>query len=100
MNEFVLLPRVLVAVGAMALLPTAAPGRSDRPPSKAEAVFLSGPKAWALATTAHLTYHNGWRIDMLPPNRQADTTVAETRKILRDWWGSRAGWTCFGSSTG
>ena len=85
-NEFALLPRVLMVVGAMAVSPTAVPGRTDPPPPKAEPVISSGPKAWALATTAHLTYRNRWRIDMLAPKYRTDATLAETRQILRDWW--------------
>ena len=74
-----------MVVGAMAVSPTAVPGRTDPPPPKAEPVISSGPKAWALATTAHLTYRNGWRIDMLAPKYRTDSTLAETRQILRDW---------------
>jgi len=50
-------------------------------------VYTQGPKAWALATTALLTYHNGDRVDMLAPNARNETNVAETRVLLRDWWG-------------
>lgn len=85
-SAFALLPRVLMVLGVMTLLPSSAPGRSYPPPPKPEPVILGGPKAWALATTAHLTYRNGWYIDRLTPKDRVDSCVAETRQILRDWW--------------
>jgi hypothetical protein len=52
----------------------------------AEPVITEGPRAWALATTALLTYHNGDRLDMLAPSERSDSNVAQTRGILHDWW--------------
>jgi Protein of unknown function (DUF1266) len=63
---------------------------SAHTPSKlraADPVIAGGPKAWALATTALLAYRNGDRIDMLAPNARNDSTISQTRDILRDWWG-------------
>ena len=80
-------PRVLVVVGAMAVLPTAVPGRTYPPPPKAEQVISSGPMAWALATTAHLTYRNGWRIesrlDLLQSQRVKDIASISRNELSR-----------------
>jgi len=50
-------------------------------------VFTQGAKAWALATTAFLSYYNRDHVDMLTPNARNETNVAETLGLLRDWWG-------------
>ena len=77
-NLFTILPSALVMLGAMAASPAS--------PTRRETVIAGGPRAWALATTAHLTYNNGWRIDMLAPKYRSKSAVAETRQILQDWW--------------
>jgi hypothetical protein len=81
-----------LAFGALVLLPVAA-GARGRPTPRTEApAITSGPRAWALATTAILTYRNNGRIDMLSPDAPDDSSVARTRRLLHDWWevGSRS----------
>ena len=88
MRGFPLAPRIiLLALGAGTLL-SAVSGASARPgPRTAEPAITSGPRAWALATTALLTYRNGERLDRLSPDVQSDSGRAEVRTILHDWWG-------------
>ena len=87
MNKSGLMPRVtLLVLGAVNLTPVAAGARTQPPPRASERVITSGPRAWALATTALLTYRNGDRLDMLSPNARNDSSVAQTRSLLREWW--------------
>jgi len=60
-------------------------GARSAPVQEGPAV-TAGPRAWALATTAHLTYHNNSRIDRLSPDAPSDSSVAVARVMLRDWW--------------
>ena len=52
-----------------------------------EPVITTGAHAWVLATTALLSYRNGHRLDMLPPDVPSDSSTASSRAILREWWG-------------
>jgi uncharacterized protein DUF1266 len=86
-------PRVMLLVfGAVILLPALADARLQSTQRTADTVITGGPKAWALATTALLTIRNNGRLDMLSPDARSDSSVAQTRGLLRDWWqvGSRA----------
>jgi uncharacterized protein DUF1266 len=86
-SESALAPRVMLLVfGAVTLLCGAADARTQPAPRAAEPAITNGPRAWALATTALLTYRNGDRLDMLPPNVRSDSSVAEARGLLHDWW--------------
>ena len=60
---------------------------ASNPPATRKSAITGGPKAWALATTAFLTYYNREAIDMLAPDARTDTSVAMTRRVLHDWWG-------------
>lgn len=62
-------------------------GSLAAPLASAEPVITAGPRAWALATTALLTFHNGDRVDMLSPSERSDSSLVQTRRILHDWWG-------------
>jgi hypothetical protein len=86
MSAFTLLPGALVVVGTVAVSPTAGTGRSFLPAPKAQPVISGSPQAWALATTAHLTYNNGWRINTLATKYPSRSAIAETRQMLHDWW--------------
>jgi len=71
------------------VLATASPSIESglpKPTSTTEPTVTTGPRAWALATTAFLSYRNGDRRDMLPPEVRADSSVANTRSILHEWW--------------
>jgi hypothetical protein len=52
-----------------------------------EPSITTGPRAWALATTAILSLRNGQRLDMLSPDARSDSSLAVVRSILHDWWG-------------
>jgi uncharacterized protein DUF1266 len=67
---------------ALLLLLLVTTGARGRP----EPLITDGPKAWALATTAILTFRNGDRIDMLAPGPRTEASITEARGILRDWW--------------
>ena len=80
--------RVMLLVIAVGITPCVATGARPLPvPRTAEPVLTTGPRAWALATTALLTYRNRQRLDMLCPGVRSDSNLAETRGILHDWWG-------------
>jgi hypothetical protein len=77
----------LLAFG-IGIIPSVAIGGKAPPiPRATEPVITTGPRAWALATTALLTYRNGQRLDMLSSGARSDSNVAEVRQILHDWWG-------------
>lgn len=87
MNKSALIPKLMVFVfGAVILLPVATDARTRAAPRAAEPAITGGPRAWALATTALLTIRNGDRLDMLSPNGRSDSSVAQIRGILHDWW--------------
>ena len=83
-----LIPRVILLVfGAVSLLPVATGARTQPTPRTPGPAITSGPRAWALATTAFLTYNNRGRIDMLSPDARNHSNVAEMRGLLHDQWG-------------
>jgi hypothetical protein len=73
-------PKIILAVLV------ALPLTGASPPAKDSAI-TGGPRAWALATTAFLTYYNREAIDRLAPDVRTDTSVVMTRRVLHDWWG-------------
>lgn len=73
---------------AMALAAAASVGNAPpRSSSATEPIITTGPRAWVLATTALLSYSNGSRHDMLPPDVRTDSSTANSRGILHEWWG-------------
>src|SRR5262245_56435305 len=74
-----------VAVALVARV--ASPAGAASPSTAPEPVITTGPRAWALATTALLTHANGARHDVLPPAGRADSSTTGTRRLLHDWWG-------------
>src|SRR5262245_41076535 len=71
-------------------LATSVASSASTPPqssSVVEPVITTGPRAWALATTALLTHANGDRHDVLPPEGRTDSSTTDTRRLLHDWWG-------------
>jgi len=67
-----------------AAVPAVVRARTETTP---EPTFTSGPRAWALAATAILSYRNRDRLDILPPDVPSDSMVADTRDLLHNWWG-------------
>ena len=61
--------------------------RAETRRTRPREVVVQRAKAWAVATTAILTYRNGDRVDILSPNERTPANVEQTRKILHDWWG-------------
>jgi hypothetical protein len=76
--------RRLALVHAVTIL---LPAAGARPTGAAETVIKDGPKAWALATSALLTYANGGRFDTLSPHARDAATIAEIRGVLERSWG-------------
>jgi len=76
-------PVLLAGIGAMSLLAGACSSHGSHP---GESMVTGGSKAWALATTAILTSYNRGRLDMLPTEARSDSSTAQARRILHDWW--------------
>jgi hypothetical protein len=86
-KELALIPIALfLGLGAGTLLPVASGVRTHPNPHTTEPVLTAGPRAWAVATTAVIASRNGERLDMLAPGARNDSSMAETRRILHDWW--------------
>jgi hypothetical protein len=75
----------LIALGVATTRPL--PSRAETIVVQApDSVFTTGRRAWALATTALLTYRNRDRIDTLLPDVRSDSSIVATRRLLHDWW--------------
>ena len=71
---------------ALALaLPSGSEGSTRR--TRVPEPVVTGARAWALATTALLTFKNGDRVDILSPTQRTPNDITQTRQLLRDWWG-------------
>jgi len=77
---------IVMAWGLATWMPSAASAQ-PRTASPVEPIITAGPRAWVLATTALLSYRNRDRLDMLPPNVRSDSSTAQSRAILHEWWG-------------
>ena len=75
---------ITLVMAVQAWVASAVPSTSS---STDDARITSGPRAWALATTAQLSYANGSCRDKLLPEARTDSSIATTRQLLHDWWG-------------
>jgi hypothetical protein len=74
---------MLLVFGAVILLPVATGARTQPTQRAPEPVITSGPRLWALAASA---FYHGY-FDRLSPDVRSYSNVAETRRLLREWWG-------------
>ncbi len=56
-------------------------------PSQQPRTYTEGPQAWALACAAVLAEYNGHRHDLLEEQITDENGLAETKKLLDEWWG-------------
>jgi Protein of unknown function (DUF1266) len=81
--------RGLAALGILVVLAAAGCASPPAPPTIDPQSLDRSQKEWALAVSALLTERNGGRHDLLAGYPRTSASVADTRRLLREWWGVR-----------
>jgi hypothetical protein len=79
----------LAMLGVLVALVGAACASPPAPPTIDPQSLDRSQKEWALAVSALLTEQNGGRHDLLEEYPRTKASVADTRRLLKEWWGVR-----------